>query len=236
MSISKYGIIVHAGTNESWTTRYAHQQTIEDILDRIAEQAKSQLAAGARAVDVVQNAVAAMETCELFNAGKGAALNEDKEHEVRSDLFGVLTLLTAYNKQLEAAIVDGTSGKNGAVACVRAAKHPIHAARAVLDSARQKFLVGPAADKFASQSGLEMVPNAYLTTQTRKSHWETRMAKDSPTSQDLEMVGAVALDVHGDLAAAGSTGRMTGKMKGGISDTPILGAGIFANQDVALVW
>ena len=132
--------------------------------------------------------------------------------------------------------MDGASGKNGAVACVRAAKHPIHAARAVLDGARQKFLVGPAADKFASQSGLEMVPNAYFTTGTRKSHWETRMAKCSPISQDLETVGAVALDVHGGLAAAGSTGGMTGKMKGSIGDTPVLGAGIFADEEVALVW
>ena len=98
MSISKYGIIIHAGTSESWTTSYAHQQTIEDILNRIVEKAKSQLTAGAKAVDVVQNAVAAMEACEFFNAGKGAVLNEDKEHEVRSHLFSVLTLLTLYNK------------------------------------------------------------------------------------------------------------------------------------------
>ena len=98
MSISKYGIIIHAGTSESWTTRYAHQQTIEDMLNRIVEKAKSQLAAGARAVDVVQDAVAAMEACESFNAGKGAALNEDEKHEVRSHLFAVLTLLTLHNK------------------------------------------------------------------------------------------------------------------------------------------
>ena len=132
--------------------------------------------------------------------------------------------------------MDGASGKNGAVACVRAAKHPIHAARAVLDVARQKFLVGPAADKFPSQSGLEMVPNAYFTTEARKSRWETRMAEYSPISQDLETVGAVALSVHGVLAAAGSTGGMAGKMKGRTGDTPVLGAGLFAGEEVALIW
>ena len=90
MSISKYGVIIHAGTIESWTTNHIHQQSIEDTLNRIAEKAGSQLAAGARALDVVQDAVAAMETCELFNAGKGAALNEDGEHEVRSHFSNIL--------------------------------------------------------------------------------------------------------------------------------------------------
>ena len=94
MSISKYGVIIHAGTNESWTTNHTYQQSIEDTLHCIAEKAGSQLAAGARALDVVQDAVAAMETCELFNAGKGAALNEDGEHEVRSHFLNVLKDIT----------------------------------------------------------------------------------------------------------------------------------------------
>ncbi len=115
-------------------------------------------------------------------------------------------------------------------------KHPINAARAVLHGARQKFIVGPAADDFASQSGLQMVPNAYFTTPAQKSHWNTRTAKYGPISQDLESVGAVALDTHGDLAAAGSAGGITDKMKGSIGDTPVLGAGLFADEDVAVVW
>lgn len=90
MSVSEYGVIIQAGTVESWTTNHSHQQSIEDVLNHIAEKAGSQLAAGARAFDVVQDAVAAMEICELFNAGKGAALNEDGEHEVRSHFTDVL--------------------------------------------------------------------------------------------------------------------------------------------------
>ena len=129
--------------------------------------------------------------------------------------------------------MDGASEKFGGVAGVREVKHPIHAARAVLDRAQETCLVGPAADKLASQFGLEMVPNAYFTTPARKSHWETQMANMSP---DLETVGAVALDLHGALAAAGSTGGVTGQMKGIIGDTPFLGADIFADEDVALVW
>ncbi len=94
MSVSNYGIVIHAGTTESWTTNSTHQQTIEDILNRIAEEAGSQLAAGERAVDVVRDVVAAMETCELFNAGKGAALNEDGEHEVCSHFSSILKDIT----------------------------------------------------------------------------------------------------------------------------------------------
>lgn len=90
MSISTYGVIIHAGATESWTTNHTHQQSIEETLNLIAEKAGSQLAAGARAIDVVQDAVAAMETCELFYAGKGAVLNEDGEHEVRSRFSSIL--------------------------------------------------------------------------------------------------------------------------------------------------
>ena len=128
--------------------------------------------------------------------------------------------------------MDGASGKFGAVACVRKVKHPIHAACAVPDHAQQICLVGPAAVNFASQSGLE-IPNAYFTTPARKSHWEAQMAN---MPKDLEMVGAVALDTHGALAAAGSTRGMTGHMKVGVEDPPVLGADIFANEDVAVVW
>ena len=129
--------------------------------------------------------------------------------------------------------MDGASGKLGAVACVGKVKHPIHAARAVLDHAQQTCLIGPAADKFTSQSGLDMVLNAYFTTPARKYYWETKMDN---MSQDLETVGAVALDIHGALAAAGSTGERTGQMKGIVGDSPVLGADIFADKDIALVW
>ena len=112
-------------------------------------------------------------------------------------------------------------------------KHPIHAARAVLDRAQEACLVGSAADNFASQSGLEMVSNAYFTTSVRKSHWESQTAN---MSKDLETVGAVALDIHGALAAAGSTGGILGHMKVGVGDSPVLGADTFANEDVAVVW
>ena len=129
--------------------------------------------------------------------------------------------------------MDGTPGKFGAVACVREVKHPIHAARAVLDRAQQTNLHGLAAEKFASQSGFEMVPNSYFTTPAQKSFWETDMAD---VYQDLETVGAVALDIRGVLAAAGSTGGRTRQMKGITGDISLLGANIYADGDVALIW
>ena len=130
-------------------------------------------------------------------------------------------------------IMGETAVKFGSVACVREVKHPIHAARAVLDRAQQTNLLGPAAEKFASQSGLEIVPNSYFTTPVQKSYWETHMADGY---QDLETVGAVALDTHGALAAAGSSGGRTRQMKGIWGDISVLGANIYADGDVALIW
>lgn len=79
-----------------------------------------------------------------------------------------------------------------------------------------------------------MVPNDYFTTNTRKSHWEARVKKLHTPSDDLETVGAVALDLHGNLAAAGSTGGMTGKMKGRLGDTAVAGEGIYADKSVTI--
>ena len=124
------------------------------------------------------------------------------------------------------------SGLYGAVACVRNVKNPIHAARAVLDNAPHNFLIGSTADEFAREQGIEMVPNHYFSTTTRRAYWEERR---NP-AEDLSTVGAVALDLHGHLAAAGSTGGMTGKTKGRLGDTAILGAGIYADENVAVAW
>ena len=238
MDGSNYVLALHAGTNESWKTNPSLQKTIEDTLHAIVKRAGANLSAGAKAVDVVQDAVSDLEDCDLFNAGKGSILNEDCEHEV-SETIECATqakMLKAVGVKLEAAIVDGASGSYGAVACVRNVKNPVHAARSVMDGGRQKFLVGEAADKYAQESGLEVVPNEYFTTTARKAHLQSRPQKSRMTGEDLETVGAVALDLSGNLAAAGSTGGLTGKMRGRVGDTSVVGAGIFADENVAVVW
>jgi len=119
---------------------------------------------------------------------------------------------------------------------VRKVKNPILAARAVLEHGRRTFLIGPAADEFAQTSGVEMVPNDYFTTDMRKTHWEKRVDKASVASEDLETVGAVALDLQGHLAAAGSTGGLTCKMNGRLGDTAVMGAGLYVDENIAVVW
>ena len=138
--------------------------------------------------------------------------------------------------KLEAAIADGSSGEYGAVACVRNVKNPIKAARAVMNHGTYSFLVGLAADQLAQVSGLEMVTNDYFTTESRRVHWEQRGHTKLISAGELGTVGAVALDIHGHLAAAGSTGGLTGKVTGRVGDTAIMGAGIYVDQDVAVAW
>lgn len=133
---------------------------------------------------------------------------------------------------MEAAIVDGATGAYGAVAATQNIKNPIEAARAVMNDGRQSFLAGPAADEFARKLGITMVPNDYFTTATMTARLELQTRK----AEDLETVGAVALDTQGNLAAASSTGGLTGKAKGTIGDTAIIGASLFADQNVAVVW
>jgi L-asparaginase / beta-aspartyl-peptidase len=118
-------------------------------------------------------------------------------------------------------------------------KNPVKCARAVLNEARHPFIFGPAADDFANAANLAMVENSYFTTPRRKSHWESRMTQESASRAalpDMGTVGAVALDIHGRMAAAGSTGGMTCKTPGRLGDTAIMGAGILANRHVAIVW
>ncbi|KAF8418617.1 putative L-asparaginase [Tirmania nivea] len=219
-SYANYSIVLHAGTNDGTHMNLVHQQAIEQALHPVAEAAGSLLASGGTALDAVQFAVRALEDCPLFNAGKGSSLTVEGTHE------------------LEAAIADGASQAYGAVACLKETKNPIDAARAVLESKHHVFLVGVAADEFARKSRLEMVPNDYFTTDMRRSHWELRKGESNTTvvqAGDLDTVGAVALDSHGHLAAAASTGGMTGKLEGRLGDAAIMGAGLFVNDKVAVV-
>ncbi|OCL12796.1 putative L-asparaginase [Glonium stellatum] len=215
---SKICFALHAGTTESWETNLERQQEIDQVLSEVSERAYSSLSAGISAVDVVQAAVVALEDFPLFNAGLGAALNEDGIHE------------------LEAAIIDGSSGRYGAVAGNTTTRNPINAARTVLDSGKHSFIFGPAADELAQAAGLQMVENSFFTTPIRKLHWEARRSrKPEIPVEDSGTVGAVALDIHGRLAAAGSTGGATFKAKGRLGDTAVIGAGILANERVAVV-
>ena len=182
------------------------------------------LCAGGSALDAVQASVVVMEDSPYFNAGHGAALTEAAQHE------------------LDAAIMDGATLAAGAVCIVRRTRNPVKAARAVLDSGRAVLLSGVAADRFAEQHGLEMVPNDYFTPQRRIDALRSLQQKAATGSfisaseaEKHGTVGAVARDAHGHLAAATSTGGFNNKPAGRVGDSPIIGAGTYARDGVCAV-
>ncbi|KAL8938578.1 MAG: hypothetical protein Q9211_003145 [Gyalolechia sp. 1 TL-2023] len=212
-----YSVLIHAGTTESWSGDAEYQEATEQVLFKIAEQAGNMLGSGVKSVDVVEYAVSELEDCPFFNAGKGAILNEKGKHE------------------LEAGILDGSTGAYGAVACVSTIKNPVRAARLIMGTRRHSLLTGAAAVDVASRSGLDIVPNDYFTTTATLARWKAQANQQAEAGGNLESVGAIALDTHGMLAAAGSAGGPTNKSLGRIGDTAIIGAGLFADKDIAVV-
>jgi L-asparaginase / beta-aspartyl-peptidase len=182
------------------------------------------LEAGGSAIDAVEAAVVAMEDSPYFNAGHGAALNTAGFHE------------------LDASIMDGATFAAGAVTLARHIRNPVRAARAVMETGEVVFLGGEAADAFARDRGLEMVEQAYFTTKRRvealaamKARGASGTIKAASEAEKHGTVGAVALDRHGHLAAATSTGGFTNKAVGRIGDTPVIGAGTYAQDGVCAV-
>lgn len=185
------------------------------------------LAGGGSAIDAVIAAIKIMEDNPIFNAGKGAVFTADGFNE------------------LDASIMDGATKRAGAVAMSRAIKNPIEGARFVMDKTKHTLIAGEGADKLARENGLEMVDQKYYFTQHRweqleeaKKKDELLLDSDKPrahlglyTEPYLGTVGAAALDSKGNLAAGTSTGGMTNKMTGRIGDSPIIGAGNYADND-----
>ena len=184
------------------------------------------LAAGGSALDAVAATTVALEDCPLFNAGHGSVYTADGLHE------------------LDAGIMDGRNLAAGAVACARRIRNPVLAARAVMQQGRSVLLAAEGADRFAAECGLPLVDPAYYGTAHRLAQLQAVRAR-SGTQQVLDhdaaalapaqegrygTVGAVALDRHGHLAAATSTGGMTNKQPGRVGDTPVPGGGVYAND------
>jgi beta-aspartyl-peptidase (threonine type) len=174
------------------------------------------LEAGVPALDVVEEVVRQMEDEPLFNAGRGAVLTETGEHE------------------LDASIMDGATLACGAVTGVRTVRHPITLARAVMERTPHVLLAGDGAERFADEVGVERVENGWFSTQRRREQLE-RALEQRAREPGGSTVGVVALDRYGHLAAATSTGGMTAKRWGRVGDTPILGAGNFADDRTCAV-
>ena len=191
------------------------------------------LQSGKSSLDAVEIAIKMLEDSPLFNAGKGAVFTADGKNE------------------LDAAIMDGSNLKAGAVAGLHKVKNPITLARAVMEKSPHVMMIGEGAEKFAKTVGIELVPEKYFWTQERwdqlqqiiKREREKEKLKKSAQTEQFEVekaekygtVGAVALDNQGNLAAGTSTGGMTYKKFGRVGDVPIIGAGTFANNNTCAV-
>ncbi|WP_264179956.1 isoaspartyl peptidase/L-asparaginase [Luteimonas panaciterrae] len=183
-----------------------------------------QLAAGKPALDAVTAAITVLEDDPHFNAGKGAVFT----HEGRNEL--------------DASLMDGATLKAGAVAGVRRVKNPILLARAVMEHSPHVMLTGEGAEAFAKAQGVELVDPGYFRTEERwrqlqkalKEEKAGRAYSDPDTAKHFGTVGAVARDTQGHLAAGTSTGGMTNKRYGRVGDSPIIGAGTYANAVCAV--
>jgi isoaspartyl peptidase/L-asparaginase-like protein (Ntn-hydrolase superfamily) len=169
------------------------------------------LAAGGAALDAVEAAVVVLEDDPEFNAGRGAALTE----------YGRV--------ELDASMMDGSTRAAGAVAAVRGVRNPIRAARAVLDEGRHVLLVGPPATEFAATAGLAFEAETWFVTERE------RQALTDAAEPARGTVGAVARDAQGCLAAATSTGGVSGQRLGRVGDSPLVGAGTWADDSTVAV-
>ncbi|HWM91909.1 MAG TPA: isoaspartyl peptidase/L-asparaginase [Thermoanaerobaculia bacterium] len=179
------------------------------------EVGRKVLAGGGTSLDAVEKVVRFLEDDPLFNAGKGAVFTNEGTHE------------------LDAAIMDGRDLSCGSVASLKTVKNPISLARMVMEKSPHVFMVGQGAERFADEMKVERVDQKYFFTQKRYDDWQKKLKEEA--EKDKDTVGAVALDVHGNLAAATSTGGMTNKRFGRLGDVPVIGAGTYANNKTAAI-
>lgn len=225
MSNPPFALVIHggAGVIERADLRPGEEARIHADLDRALQAGHDVLAAGGSALDAVQAAVVMLEDTPRFNAGRGAVYNAEGAHE------------------LDASIMEGKGRRAGAVAGVSTVRNPIALARAVMDLSPHVMLIGEGAERFADTvPELERVPNQWFDTEHRFAQLQqaqvaAREEREGAADAGLRgryfgTVGAVALDQAGHIAAATSTGGMTNKRFGRVGDSPLIGAGTWADE------
>jgi L-asparaginase / beta-aspartyl-peptidase len=227
---NKIGLVVHggAGTMERNKMSSEREREYRAGIENALRTGWEILQRGGSALDATEAAVRVFEDDPLFNAGKGSVFN------------------SAGVNEMDAAIMDGKTLKAGTVANVQHVKNPISLARLVMEKSPHVMMAGEGAEAFAKEHGVELVDAKYFFTQER---WDALQKLKSAekggangdkkfflSEQDLHgTVGAVALDRNGNLAAATSTGGKTGKLPGRVGDTPVIGAGTYANNATCAV-
>ncbi|WP_131779077.1 isoaspartyl peptidase/L-asparaginase family protein [Legionella bozemanae] len=219
--MNKIAIAVHGGASENYSFLHDHQKEFEHGMAQAVEIGYSVLDKGGSALDAVEQAVAVLEDNPLFNAGKGSALNCRGEVE------------------MDASIMSGTDLQAGAVSMVRTVKNPIRLARLVMEETRHVFLSGYGALELAEKYGMEIEPDSYfITPHQYEMYQKLNKIESMEEIQRKKMkgtVGAVALDLQGNLAAATSTGGISNCLPGRIGDSCVIGAGCYANNSTCAV-
>ena len=211
-------LLVHGGAGVIRGMDAATEGAVRAALAEALRRGYAELAAGGSALDAACTAVVVLEDAPYFNAGHGAVFTEQGIHE------------------LDAALMDGASLRAGAVAGVRHVRNPVLLARAVMEHSPHVMLAGTGAEDFARMRGLALVAPEYFRTEVRWRELQQVREReaDGQAVDHFGTVGAVALDSRGGLAAATSTGGMTGKRWGRIGDAPVIGAGTYANAACAM--
>lgn len=216
----KYAIALHGGALDDVEGLSAERRAaMEQGLRRALETGRKVLAEGGTSLDAVEQVIRILEDDPHFNAGKGAVYNSVGGHE------------------LDASIMDGRRRACGAVAGVSTVKNPISLARRVMTETRHVLLLGAGAEKFADEMQVERVDNRYFDTDYQYQRWQERKKRSAAAAGGAKKgtVGCVALDRHGDLAAGTSTGGLTDKKFGRVGDSPIVGAGTYADNATCAV-
>ncbi|HEX8261753.1 MAG TPA: isoaspartyl peptidase/L-asparaginase [Allosphingosinicella sp.] len=215
-------LVIHGGAGVLERERSTPEQDreIREALDRALAAGSEILAAGGSALDAVERAACVLEDDPNFNAGRGSVFTYQGTNE------------------LDAAVMDGRDRDAGAVTGVTATRNPVSLARAVMEHSPHVFLSREGADQFSRDHGLEQAEPEWFATAERRRQLEVmRSQEDHYFDEELKYgtVGAVAVDVHGHVAAATSTGGLTGKRWGRIGDTPLIGAGTYADDRAGAV-
>jgi beta-aspartyl-peptidase (threonine type) len=224
--MKKIAIAIHGGAGTILKSKMteAAEKGYRKVLDQAVSEAHLLLSEGASALDAVELAVKIMEDSPLYNAGKGSVFTAQGTHE------------------MDASIMDGSQLNAGAVCMISGIKNPVSLARLVMEKSGHVFLAGDGAMEFAKSVNCEIMDNDYFYTEYRYNQLQellgtniTQLDHSGLKDEKFGTVGAVALDEFGNIAAATSTGGMTNKKFGRVGDSPMIGAGNYANNKTCAV-
>ncbi|MBD2770419.1 isoaspartyl peptidase/L-asparaginase [Hymenobacter sp. BT664] len=217
--MSNYAIVIHGGavTMKPGQLSPEEEARQREGLSQALQAGWEILHRGGTALDAVEASVRSLEDNEHFNAGRGSGLTQQGE------------------VQMDAAIMDGSNLRAGAVNSVRYVEHPISLARAVMERSPHVYMAGDGALELALEYGLPLKPPSYFLTEKTQREWLESKQQELAQPASHDTVGAVALDQAGNLAVATSTGGIEGQLKGRVGDSPVLGGGTYASNDACAV-